>query len=65
MLNYKDSDGDLVQLCSQQDMELLTSDATPPVTPIGRRQVGQTRALWAIYVTRQGDDSVYNVQLPR
>ena len=61
VLNYKDTDGDLVQLCGQQDMQLLTTDATPPATPTGRRQVGRNPVPWAIYVTKQGDNSVYNV----
>ncbi len=56
MLNYKDSDGDLVQITEQSDMVLLTTEAMPT-----RRQHGKTKhAPWAIYVTLTQDTSVYH-----
>ena len=61
MLNYKDSDGDLVQLVDQDDIQLLNTDAIPP-----RRHLGnQDHAPWAIYVTDSNDNSVYNIAPPR
>ncbi len=62
VLNYKDSDGDLVQILDQEDIQLLSTDAIPP-----RRQPPSNRdhAPWAIYVTYLNDNSVYNIAPPR
>lgn len=61
MLNYRDSDGDLVQITEQRDMVLLGTDATPPPPRHGRTK----HAPWAIYVTMMNDTSVYNIAPPR
>jgi hypothetical protein len=57
MLNYRDSDGDLVQITEQRDMALLSTDATP--TP-PRQHSKANHAPWAIYVTQLNDTSVYS-----
>ena len=63
MLNYRDSDGDLVQLIEQEDMVLLSTDAMPPLA--ASRQSNKTKqAPWAIYVTSTNDISVYNTATP-
>lgn len=63
MLNYRDSDGDLVQLIEQEDMALLSTDAMPP--PTASRQSNRTKqAPWAIYITSTNDTSVYNTATP-
>ena len=52
VLNYKDSSGDLVEITSNEDIELMMSEGIPP-------QKG-THAPWAIYVTVAGDHTPYN-----
>lgn len=65
VLNYKDGDGDLVQITEEKDMELLSTDATPPPPPTHRQQLSKMeRAPWAIYVTQHSDTSVYNTAPP-
>ena len=63
VLNYKDSDGDLVQLVHQEDMQLLPVEATPPKN--SSRHLGKCEhAPWAIYITLSDDNSVYNTAAP-
>ena len=59
VLNYKDRDGDLIQICDREDIELLKKDATAP-----KRSLGNCHAPWAIHVTLEGDYSAYNTALP-
>lgn len=55
VLNFKDKDGDLVQLNDESDMKLLTKYAT-----MKRFQKDPLKAKWSIYITKVGDYSVYN-----
>jgi hypothetical protein len=55
VLNFKDKDGDLVQLNNESDMKLLTKYAT-----MKRFQKDPLKAKWSIYITKVGDYSVYN-----
>ena len=54
-LNYKDKQGDLVELTDDRDMKLLLRDATGP-----KWKRDPLHAKWAIHVTKAGDYGVYN-----
>ena len=60
VLNYKDKDGDLIEICDREDIEMMKTDATPP----RKLLPGNCHAPWAIYVTLQGDHTPYNSELP-
>ena len=55
VLNYKDSSGDLVEMCDEEDIPLLLDQGTHPK----KHRDGQ-HAPWALYITKRGDFSVYN-----
>jgi len=55
VLNYKDSSGDLVEMTTNEDIELMKSEGIPP-----RRRAEGAHAPWAIYVTVTGDHTPYN-----
>ena len=59
VLNYKDRDGDLIEMCDREDIELLKAEATAP-----RKSLGNNHAPWAIYITLVGDRTPYNTSLP-
>ena len=54
-LNYKDRQGDLVEITDDRDMKLLLRDATGP-----KWKRDPLHAKWAIHVTKAGDYGVYN-----
>ena len=56
VLNYKDSSGDLVEMCDEEDIRLLLDQGTHPK----KHRDGQ-HAPWALYITKRGDFSVYNI----
>ena len=55
VLNFKDKDGDLVQLNDTSDVKLLHKYAASV-----RRVKDPLCANWALYITKVGDYSVYN-----
>ena len=55
MLNYKDSSGDLVEMCGEEDIPLLLDQGTHP-----KKHQDTQHAPWALYITKQNDFSVYN-----
>lgn len=54
-LNYKDLSGDLIEMTSNEDVELMMSEGIPP-----QKRSNGTHAPWAIYVTVAGDHTPYN-----
>ena len=54
-LNYKDKQGDLVEITDDRDMKLLLRDATGP-----KWKRDPLHAKWAIHVTKARDYGVYN-----
>ncbi|XP_030401437.1 neutrophil cytosol factor 4-like [Gopherus evgoodei] len=53
VLNYRDSEGDLIRLVSDQDVELMVSE--------GRRRPSEKHFFpWKLHITHQHDLSVYN-----
>ncbi|KAH1186546.1 hypothetical protein KIL84_019295 [Mauremys mutica] len=53
VLNYRDSEGDLIRLVSDQDVELMVSQ--------GRRRPSEKHFFpWELHITHQDDLSVYN-----
>ena len=55
VLNYKDSSGDLVEMTSNEDIELMKSEGISP-----QIKFSGTHAPWAIYVTVAGGHNPYN-----
>ena len=55
VLNYKDLSGDLIEMTSNEDVELMKSEGIPP-----QKRFNGTHAPWAIYVTVTGDHTPYN-----
>ena len=56
VLNYKDSSGDLVEMCSEEDIPLLLDQGTHPK----KHHHDSQHAPWALYITKKNDFSVYN-----
>ena len=55
VLNYKDSSGDLVEMCDEEDIPLLLDQGTHP-----KKHQDSQHASWALYITKRNDFSVYN-----
>ena len=55
VLNYKDSSGDLIEMTSNEDIELMKSEGISP-----QIKSSGAHAPWAIYVTVAGDHNPYN-----
>jgi len=60
VVNYKDSSGDLVEMCDEEDVDLLLEQGTHP-----KKHLDDRHAPWALYITKSGDYSVYNTDLHR
>lgn len=55
VVNYKDSSGDLIEMCDEEDVNLLLEQGTHP-----KKHQDDHHAPWALYITKPGDFSVYN-----
>lgn len=59
VLNYKDSSGDLVEMCDEEDVPLLLDQGTHP-----KKHRDNQHAPWTLYITKHNDFSVYNTTWP-